>query len=79
MSWLISAFSVSRDKGLGITRRPTRVSMVTGCKKKHGLKDPGYIASYKFNLFCISVGRLALSRRNKTREKEILKNVEIKS
>ncbi len=25
MSWLISAFAVSRDKGLGITRRPTRV------------------------------------------------------
>ncbi len=25
MSWFISAFSVSRDNGLGITRRPTRV------------------------------------------------------
>ncbi len=25
MSWLISAFSVSRNKGLGVTRKPTRV------------------------------------------------------
>ena len=26
MSWFISAFSVSRTKGFGISRRPTRVS-----------------------------------------------------
>ncbi len=28
MSWLISAFSVSRNKGLGVTRKPTRVRVL---------------------------------------------------